>query len=145
MKEKETKQQAAGRKENHTREPFVKKNRKQTRNQILGRLGEELAAGYLQQEGYEILCRNYRCSFGEIDVIARKDGIICFVEVKTRSTDRYGQPAEAVNREKQRRIRLTAAFFLEEEEYFCRGTEFQVMEILVRHHEGLAMREVGRC
>lgn len=116
-------------------------------NRALGILGEELAAGYLEMEGYEILCRNYRCPYGEIDVIARKDGYTAFVEVKTRTGNGYGQPAEAVGRAKQRKIRQSAAFYLTEQGEkegrwgYSRGNEFQVIEVLVCHRRGLHFRE----
>lgn len=116
-------------------------------NRALGLLGEEMAAGYLEADGYEILCRNYRCPYGEIDIIARKDGYTVFVEVKTRTGQEYGQPAESVGRVKQRKIRQTAAFYLAEQDQqggqrrYNRGNEFQVMEILLCHRRGLPFQE----
>ncbi|MCI6011282.1 MAG: YraN family protein [Firmicutes bacterium] len=111
----------------------------------LGKLGEELAEELLKQEEYEILARNYRCPYGEIDLIAEKDGVLAFLEVKTRRSSRYGTPAEAVSGEKQRKIRQTAASFLAETDRHFREMEFQVMEITVRHLKGLSFQEVGIC
>ena len=113
--------------------------------QTLGKLGEELAAGLLASEGYEILTRNYRCRYGEIDLIACREGILTFVEVKTRQNSRFGAPAEAVTAEKQKKIRHTAVCYLSESELFFRSMEFQVMEINVNHLTGLAFQEVGTC
>ncbi|MDD6816936.1 MAG: YraN family protein [Firmicutes bacterium] len=113
--------------------------------QTLGTLGENLAAGLLTEEGYEILMRNYRCRYGEIDLIACRDGILTFVEVKTRQNSRFGEPAEAVTTEKQRKIRRTAVCYLSETGRSCRGMEFQVVEISVRHLTGLTFQEVGTC
>ncbi len=79
---------------------------------FLGDKGEQTAAEFLEREGYEILHRNYRFGRGEVDLIARKDGTIVFVEVKTRSSDRYGEPEEAVTPEKIRRIRRIASAYL---------------------------------
>lgn len=79
-----------------------------------GRMGESLAVGYLKKNGYSILARNYRNRFGEIDIIARLDGIIVFVEVKSRSSDRFGPSKAAVDRNKQRRISMIALGYLKE-------------------------------
>lgn len=81
------------------------------RKKVLGRKGEELTAKYLKKHGYKILKRNFVTPFGETDVVAYKDGTYCFVEVKTRTSDEYGLPAEAVDREKRRRYRMMANYF----------------------------------
>jgi len=118
---------------------------KKQQNRILGQLGENLAAGCLEADGYEILERNYRCPYGEIDLVARKDGYLVFVEVKTRRSRAFGEPAEAVSRSKQKKIRLTAATYLAGYEEPCRGSEFQVMEIQVNHLRGLSFHGVTGC
>jgi len=73
-----------------------------------GKKYEEMAADYLQSRGYEILKKNYHCSYGEIDVIARSGEYLVFVEVKYRGSSAYGSPGEAVDRRKQRRISRAA-------------------------------------
>ena len=75
---------------------------------ILGRQGEQAAAEYLERAGFRILDRNYRCSSGEIDIVAadRRELVAC--EVKTRSDVRFGAPVEAVTSEKLRRLRRLA-------------------------------------
>lgn len=73
-----------------------------------GQKGENLAAAYLQENGYTIIQRNYRHKRTEIDIIAQKDDLLVFVEVKTRASDLFGYPEEAVNRRKER-ILLNAA------------------------------------
>lgn len=78
-----------------------------------GAAGEVLAARFLRDKGYTILAANYRCRFGEIDIIAADDQYIAFVEVKTRSEDALFLPREAVTEAKQRRIVRTAALFLQ--------------------------------
>lgn len=76
---------------------------------VLGRAGEDLAAAHLLGQGYEVLERNWRCPRGELDLIARdRDGTLVFCEVKTRSSDRFGAPSEAVGRVKGQRLRLLA-------------------------------------
>ena len=67
----------------------------------LGRRGEEVAAAFLERQGYTILERNFRLRQGEIDLIAAKDETVAFVEVKTRRTLDYGLPSEAVTYTKQ--------------------------------------------
>ncbi len=85
---------------------------KDLRKKILGRKGEDLTCRYLKKRRYKILKRNYKTPFGEADIIAMSpDGYTCFVEVKTRETDAFGLPAEAVTREKQVRYRKMAAFW----------------------------------
>ncbi len=78
----------------------------------LGRRGEDLAASHLRRRGYHILARNYRRRFGEVDLVARHRGQLVFIEVKTRLSDRYGSPFEAVDRRKQRQLVLIARDFI---------------------------------
>jgi len=96
-----------------------------------GNKGEELAAEYLQQQGMEILRRNYYGPSGEVDIIAREGAVVAFVEVKTRAHDTFAHPIEAITPKKQERIRLTAQQWLAEEGYegFCR---FDAVEVLVK-------------
>ena len=79
----------------------------------LGRAGEDAAASYLVERGWRIVGRNVRCGrVGEIDIVATRAGVLAFVEVKTRRTDRFGTPGEAVTRPKQNRIRALARAYL---------------------------------
>lgn len=78
----------------------------------LGNRGEEAAAAYLEQKGYEILERQFRTPLGEIDLIARDGKTLAFIEVKTRRSERYGRPAAAVGSEKQRRIIRAAMWYI---------------------------------
>jgi putative endonuclease len=72
--------------------------------QAIGKAGEDAAVRYLRQLGYRILERNYRCRFGEIDLIARDGRMLAFVEVKTRRSHTYGPAAAAVTLRKQRHL-----------------------------------------
>jgi len=79
---------------------------------VLGRRGEELAAEYLQQVGFRVLDRNYRCAGGEIDIVAADHRTLVACEVKTRSSVRYGTPIEAVDAAKVRRLRRLAVHWV---------------------------------
>ena len=78
----------------------------------LGAWGEDRAAEYLLDAGYRLLRRNFRCRVGEVDLIAQRDGVLAFVEVKLRKNSRYGEAREFVTAGKQRKIRLAASFYL---------------------------------
>lgn len=82
------------------------------RSRDLGRLGEELAARHLQRLGWEILGRNVREGRKEIDIIARRDGVLAFVEVKTRRTRAFGDPLASISPGKRREIREVARRWL---------------------------------
>jgi putative endonuclease len=77
-----------------------------------GRRGEERAAAWYAARGYEIVCRNWRCAVGEIDLIARRGRMLVICEVKARRSDAFGIPALAVGAAKQRRLRRLAAAWL---------------------------------
>lgn len=80
----------------------------------LGRRGEELASAYLQQQGYLILARNWRCPAGEIDIVAREGEFLAFVEVRTRRGDRLGTPEESITPAKQAKLVELAQTYLQE-------------------------------
>lgn len=75
-----------------------------------GAVYETLAAEYLKKQGYRILAQNFRTPFGEIDIIAQKDGTVVYVEVKYRKADCCGNPLEAVDKRKQRQISRVANY-----------------------------------
>lgn len=100
----------------------------------LGAWGEDLAVAHLEGSGYTVLARNWRCREGELDIVALGGGAVVFVEVKTRSSVDFGEPAEAVSPVKARRIRGLAARWLNE----CRppgshDLRFDVVSIVRRH------------
>src|SRR5689334_3897797 len=76
-----------------------------------GKEGERLAAGYLAQQGFEILFKNWRYGRNEIDIVAFKDNTVHFVEVKTRHESSYGYPEQSVSRKKFRCIKIAATAF----------------------------------
>ena len=96
----------------------------------LGRAGEEAAAAYLTAQGYRIIDRNFRCKTGEIDIIAGDRETYVFIEVKTRQSSRFGAPAEAVTRQKQKQISRTALAFLSRHNLADAPARFDVISVL---------------
>ncbi|HET8992825.1 MAG TPA: YraN family protein [Rhodococcus sp. (in: high G+C Gram-positive bacteria)] len=86
------------------------------RNQEVGIRGEELAAEHLESAGLVVLERNWRCRYGELDLIAQDGAVLVFVEVKTRTGLGYGTPAEAVTRAKAERLRRLAGLWLADQD-----------------------------
>jgi putative endonuclease len=86
------------------------------RRQAIGRWGENLAAGYLERNGYKILERNARTPYGEIDLVARRGGIVSFVEVKTRTNRAFGLPEVSVTPRKQAHMLAAAEHYSAEQE-----------------------------
>jgi len=106
----------------------------------LGRRGEKLAQAALRKQGLRILARNYRCPAGEADLIAldiatRKETgaeTIAFVEVKTRTSDRYTPPESAVNADKRRRMRKVADYYLSLRRVEAFRVRFDIVSIVIR-------------
>ena len=94
--------------------------------------GENLAADLLRRSGYRVLERNYRGRHGEIDIVARRGRRVVFCEVKARTSDRFGPPAEAVNFHKQSRIRKVAGEWLAHRRPGYVEVRFDVVSIVVR-------------
>lgn len=102
----------------------------------IGSIGESAAGTYLKRKGMQILTRNFRRGTGEIDLIAQDQKTIVFIEVKQRSTVRYGRPAEAVNRTKMQHIVRTAMLYLAENGLDDAPVRFDIVEVLqdeIRH------------
>ncbi len=81
-------------------------------NRSVGTVGEDLAMAYLESLGYVFVCKNFRCTIGEIDLIMRDEETLVFIEVKLRRTNNFGHPFEAVNLKKQNKIRRVALHYL---------------------------------
>lgn len=96
----------------------------------IGDKGEDYTVSYLKKRGYKILDRNYRKNYGEIDIVARKGDMLCFVEVKTRHSNTVTQPYEAVDFRKRAKIIRTAEAYLIENrlQINCR---FDISEVFV--------------
>jgi putative endonuclease len=95
----------------------------------LGKAGEAAAKTFLEKQGYKIIARNYRCAYGEIDLVCRDRDTLVFIEVKTRSSTRFGTPAEAVTRTKQRRLYRLAAAYLAENRLEDMPVRFDVLSL----------------
>ncbi len=90
--------------------------------------GENFAAKHLKSRGYKIIIQNYNVGFAEIDIIARKGDVLCFVEVKQRASTLFGLPREAVGSMKQAKIRRAAQHYLQKNKENC-SLRFDVIEV----------------
>jgi len=97
--------------------------------QNVGKRGEEVASAYLEKAGYRIIERNYRCIFGEIDIVAEDGDSIVFVEVKSRRSSAYGPPQLAVGYRKQRKISMVALHYIDERKMQGRNARFDVVAV----------------
>lgn len=94
-----------------------------------GKLGEDLAAKYLENIGYKIIERNFKCKLGEIDIIAQDNNEKIFVEVKTRSTFHYGKPVDAVNKIKQKHIKKSTQYYIHKNDLENEFIRIDVIEV----------------
>ncbi len=111
-------------------------------NRVLGNKGEQIAAEYLLENEYEILARNYKLKFAEIDIIAQKGTSVIFIEVKTRKSLDYGYPSQAVNVRKQRKIIHAAQAYialLNDQHYDFR---FDVIEVLWKKEDSYLVNHI---
>jgi len=95
----------------------------------IGNSGEELAADFLSKNGYKILTRNYRWARGEIDIVAEKDNMLIFVEVKTARSKNFGAPETWVTERKQQQVGMVASRYLQENEIVDKDCRFDVIAI----------------
>ncbi|MBF0483733.1 MAG: YraN family protein [Candidatus Omnitrophica bacterium] len=96
-----------------------------------GKRGEDLAVAYLLDQGYEIIKVNYRKRSGEVDIVANDKDYLCFIEVKTRHTDEYGTPLEAITAFKQRQLIKIAKMYIADNELEDSAVRFDVVGIMV--------------
>ena len=101
----------------------------------LGKRGEEIAAKFLKKTGVKILQRNYRCRYGEIDIVAQDKDSLVFIEVKTRTSTNFGTPAMAVDKRKQLQIARAAQQYLADKKQHATPARFDVIAILINEHE----------
>ncbi len=96
---------------------------------ILGKNGEDIATEYLIKNNYKVIERNFYCKSGEIDIIALKNNYIVFIEVKSRSNDKYGLPSEAVTKAKLEHLYKTARYYLYTRNLQDEFVRFDVIEV----------------
>lgn len=99
----------------------------------LGCLGEQIVSHYLEKIGYQVLERNYYCRQGEIDIVAKDGDEIVFIEVKTRKSNNFGRPSEAVNYMKVKHMYSVAGYFLYKFGLFDVFVRFDVIEVLLEN------------
>lgn len=100
----------------------------------IGRWGENLACKYLEENQYKVLERNFLCRQGEIDIVAKdmEKQEIVFVEVKTRSNFKYGNPIDAVNKQKQKHIKRVAKYYIYKKHISHVAVRIDVIEIYIK-------------
>jgi putative endonuclease len=99
-------------------------------NNELGKIGEDIATVYLQDMGYEILVRNWRFERVELDIVARKDSILVFCEVKTRRSVSHGVPSDAITPIKLQHIRTAALHWLTNNQSRHKGIRFDAISVI---------------
>lgn len=101
--------------------------------QVKGKEGEIIATKYLAHLGYKIICNNFRCMQGEIDIIAKDKNEIVFIEVKTRENRRYGEARDAVNEKKQKHIKDAIKYYLYKNKMEDAFIRVDVIEVYMKH------------
>lgn len=134
-------------------EPTFRPKRSSSHNQIIGRRGEDAAAMYLERVGFEVIERNWKCRYGEADIIAWDEDTLVFVEVKTRTGTEQGLPEDAVTPAKRRKYEMIAYAYLRDHDVSDCPVRFDVVGLLVidsdpffgkallRHHRNVSGME----
>ncbi len=104
---------------------FKKKNHRKE----LGSKGEDIAVRFLKKKGYRIIKRNYRCKYGEIDIIAERDNITAFIEVRTIQAENFGIPQDFITNIKIDHISKSALNYIKKENLFDHSCRFDLMTI----------------
>lgn len=110
-----------------------------------GIIGENKAVEYLVLKGYRVMDRNYRSKIGEIDIIATKDNILIFIEVKTRTSTKYGYPYEAVNWKKQDKIIKTSLVYIKQRKLLNYQMRYDIIEVYLSEKSRINHIENAFC
>lgn len=105
-------------------------------------MGEERAVEFLRKKGYKILDRNYRCRFGEIDIVAKHEDYFVFIEVKTRRDLSYGRPVEAISQLKINRILKTLSFYLTENRIHNSNIRIDAVEVYLNNSQDVKINHI---
>ena len=111
----------------------------------LGKQGEDLACRFLERKYYSVLARNFSCPFGELDLICLKDGIVVFVEVKTRKGMGAILPEESVGFKKRRRLIRCALYYLKERDLMEEACRFDIVSVRIRQDGSARIRILRDC
>jgi putative endonuclease len=106
---------------------------KSARRQLIGNLGESLAATFLEKKGYTILERNWRTPYGEIDLIAQESDVIVFVEVKTRASRTLGPPEISITPRKEEHMRSAAKYYIQQHPELL--TDWRIDAVTIQLHK----------
>lgn len=104
-------------------------------NKSIGSYGETIGCDFLIKEGYRILHRNFYCKIGEIDIIGLDKDILCFIEVKTRFSTKYGYPMEAINKHKALKLKKLAEFYIIKKGLTKHFIRFDALEIFLNTND----------
>ncbi len=111
------------------------------RNQV-GITGEKIARKYLAKKGYKILENNFRVSFGEIDIIAEKNNCICFIEVKSRNSNKFGIPEESITSYKKNKIIKVAKSYIKNKRIEKKLFRFDIITLRFCNHLSVEIRHI---
>ncbi len=117
-----------------SREPVVNKKTE-------GRRGEEIACRALKEKGYHILDKNFSCRHGELDIVAEDDDVVCFIEVKARTSHDYGLPEEAVTHWKKQKLLNTAFIYIEKKKIRDRDMRFDIISVDLNTREATILKD----
>lgn len=111
----------------------------------LGKKGEDIATSHLERNGFQIIVRNYRQKTGEIDIIAKDGKWLVFIEVKTRTSLRFGQPFEAVTQKKQNQIGRVALDYMTRNKISDQPVRFDVISIVLGRNGKTDIEHLPDC
>lgn len=112
------------------------------RTKTIGDMGEAAAVKYLRKKGYKIIDCNYRCRFGEIDIIAKFKDYYVFIEVKTRRSTLYGRPIESINAVKMKHILKTLQFYLSQNRIYNSNIRVDAIEVFMNKENYIKINHV---
>lgn len=98
----------------------------------IGKRGETLAISFLKKNGYRIIESNFRCRYGEIDIIAQEGKTVAFIEVKTKTNNRFGSPTQAIDLRKQRQVSKTALIYISQKRLTNYSARFDVVGVNIK-------------